>query len=147
MKTSVRISRRLFLGLTGGAIAGMSLPAGVAAIAGAPRANPAALRIQPARYRLREKLTENMVSVLPDAPPPVLRLKQGVPFSIDVTNMLPEASTMHWHGIRVPNKMDGVPYLTQWPIVQNETWHYSFTPKDAGTPIRIARPWSRWRVA
>jgi FtsP/CotA-like multicopper oxidase with cupredoxin domain len=111
----------------------MSLPAGIAAIAGAPSANPAALRIQPARYRLREKLTENMVSVLPDAPPPVLRLKQGVPFSIDVTNMLPEASTMHWHGIRVPNNMDGVPYLTQWPIVQNETWHYSFTPKDAGT--------------
>lgn len=127
------MNRRSFLALTGGAAAGLALPAGLSALAGSSKVNPAELRIQPARYRFRDKVTENMVSVFPDAPPPVLYLKQGVPFSINVTNTLAESSTMHWHGIRVPNKMDGVPYLTQWPIEQNETFAYSFTSQDAGT--------------
>ena len=133
MNASFEVSRRSFLALSGSALAGLCLPAGLSALAGGAETNPANLRIQPARFRLREAVTENMVSVFSDAPPPVLRLKQGVPFSIDVTNTLKDATTMHWHGLRVPNKMDGVPYLTQWPIQQNETWRYSFTSKDAGT--------------
>ena len=40
---------------------------------------------------------------------------------------------MHWHGIRLPNEMDGVPYLTQLPIAQNASFRYEFTPPDAGT--------------
>ena len=40
---------------------------------------------------------------------------------------------MHWHGIRLPNAMDGVPHLTQKPIAPGETFAYEFTCPDAGT--------------
>lgn len=133
MKTPFDLDRRSFLALIGAGTAGLALPTGFAAFAGPSETTPSELRIQGASYRLRDAVTENMVSVFPDAPPPVLHMRQGVPFSINVTNALEEASTMHWHGIRVPNEMDGVPYLTQWPIQQGETWRYSYTPQDAGT--------------
>ena len=40
---------------------------------------------------------------------------------------------MHWHGLRIPNAMDGVPYLTQFPIAPGEAFDYRFAPPDAGT--------------
>ena len=40
---------------------------------------------------------------------------------------------MHWHGIRLPNAMDGVPFLTQPPIPPGDSFTYTFTPPDAGT--------------
>jgi FtsP/CotA-like multicopper oxidase with cupredoxin domain len=66
-------------------------------------------------------------------PGPLLRLKQGEPARIVVANGLAEDTTVHWHGIRVPNAMDGVPFLTQPPIKPGETFAYEFTPPDAGT--------------
>jgi FtsP/CotA-like multicopper oxidase with cupredoxin domain len=50
-----------------------------------------------------------------------------------VENRLPEETTVHWHGIRLPNAMDGVPHLTQRPIAPGETFAYEFTCPDAGT--------------
>ena len=79
------------------------------------------------------KPTVGMMSFSPDGPPPVLRLKQGREATIDVVNMLDEASVVHWHGLRISNAMDGVPYLTQNPIEPGETFRYRFTPPDAGT--------------
>jgi FtsP/CotA-like multicopper oxidase with cupredoxin domain len=52
---------------------------------------------------------------------------------IAVENGLSEDTTIHWHGMRVPNPMDGVPGLTQPPIKASETFTYEFTPPDAGT--------------
>ena len=49
-------------------------------------------------------------------PGPTIRVRQGDPVRIVVENRLPEETTIHWHGVRVPNAMDGVPYLTQKPI-------------------------------
>lgn len=66
-------------------------------------------------------------------PGPTLRLKQGEPVRIVVENKLDEETTVHWHGIRLPNAMDGVPGLTQPPIMPGETFTYEFTPPDAGT--------------
>lgn len=66
-------------------------------------------------------------------PGPVLRLRQGAPFGATVENRLTENTTVHWHGIRLPNAMDGVPGLTQKPIRPGERFNYSFTPPDAGT--------------
>jgi len=40
---------------------------------------------------------------------------------------------VHWHGLRITNHMDGVPYLTQPPIEPGEEFIYEFTPPDAGT--------------
>jgi FtsP/CotA-like multicopper oxidase with cupredoxin domain len=65
--------------------------------------------------------------------PRVLRLTQGVPARILVTNDLDEVTTVHWHGLRVPHDQDGVPYLSQFPIGTGETHAYAFTPQDAGT--------------
>lgn len=66
-------------------------------------------------------------------PSPTLRVKQGQPFRAVVENALEQDTTVHWHGIRVPNAMDGVPGLTQQPIRPGESFAYEFTPPDAGS--------------
>jgi FtsP/CotA-like multicopper oxidase with cupredoxin domain len=68
-----------------------------------------------------------------DAPGPVLRIRQGTSFHATVENRLAENTTVHWHGIRLPNAMDGVPGLTQTSIRPGERFDYAFTPPDAGT--------------
>jgi FtsP/CotA-like multicopper oxidase with cupredoxin domain len=66
-------------------------------------------------------------------PGPELRVRQGQPVRITVVNKLDEDTTVHWHGVRLPNAMDGVPGLTQKPIRPGESFVYEFTPPDAGT--------------
>ena len=66
-------------------------------------------------------------------PGPTLRVRQGVPLRAVVENGLDEGTTVHWHGMRLPNAMDGVPGLTQPPIRPGERFTYAFTPQDAGT--------------
>lgn len=66
-------------------------------------------------------------------PGPTLRLRQGESARIIVENRLNEDTTVHCHGIRLPNDMDGVPGLTQKPIKPGESFTYEFTPPDAGT--------------
>lgn len=48
-------------------------------------------------------------------------------------NRLPQHTTVHWHGIRVPNAMDGVQYVTQPPVEPGESFSYEFEPPDTGT--------------
>src|SRR5439155_17676207 len=66
-------------------------------------------------------------------PGPELRVRRGEPVRITVSNKLGEDTTVHWHGIRLPNAMDGVPGLTQKPIRPGESFTYEFAPPDAGT--------------
>jgi len=66
-------------------------------------------------------------------PGPEIRLILGQAVKINFTNDLPQPTTIHFHGIRVPNAMDGVPGVTQEPIQSGESFTYEFTPKDAGT--------------
>lgn len=66
-------------------------------------------------------------------PAPVLRARQGQKLRVLFRNKLPEATTIHWHGIRIDIAMDGVPYLTQPPIEPGAEFLYEFTPPDAGT--------------
>ncbi len=67
-------------------------------------------------------------------PGPVLRVRQGERLTVQVTNDLAEATTVHWHGLRIPHAMDGVPYLTQPPIAGGGgRFEYSFVCPDAGT--------------
>ena len=66
-------------------------------------------------------------------PGPEIRLRQGEPVRIVVENKLEQDTTVHWHGIRLPNDMDGVPGLTQPPIKPGQKFTYEFTPPDAGT--------------
>src|SRR5690606_15197186 len=48
-------------------------------------------------------------------------------------NSLPEPTTIHWHGVRVPNDMDGAPGMTQDPIAPGAEFRYEFVLRDAGT--------------
>lgn len=66
-------------------------------------------------------------------PGPEIRVRQGDRLRLLVENRLPEATTVHCHGIRLPNAMDGVPHLTQRPIEPGETFTYEFDCPDAGT--------------
>ncbi len=66
-------------------------------------------------------------------PGPEIRVRQGERLRIAVENALDEETTVHWHGLRVPNAMDGVPHLTQAPIAPGETFTYEFDAVDAGT--------------
>ncbi|MEP0337153.1 MAG: multicopper oxidase family protein [Alphaproteobacteria bacterium] len=66
-------------------------------------------------------------------PGPEIRVRQGERLRVAVGNDLAEETTVHWHGLRVPNAMDGVPHLTQKPIAPGETFVYEFDAPDAGT--------------
>ncbi|MEM9635126.1 MAG: multicopper oxidase family protein [Pseudomonadota bacterium] len=125
------MNRRQFIALSGAAF-GCSLAGGLG-MAAVQRPKRAHLRLQIAGYRLRNGITPNLVSLSPDGPPPVLVAEQGKSAVFTVENGLDEYTSMHWHGIRLPNAMDGVPYLTQLPIAGGEVFEYQFTPPDAGT--------------
>lgn len=66
-------------------------------------------------------------------PGPTLEAVEGDRLRIYVTNRLPEPTTVHWHGLIIPNGMDGVAGLNQKPIPPGETWVYEFTVKHPGT--------------
>jgi FtsP/CotA-like multicopper oxidase with cupredoxin domain len=66
-------------------------------------------------------------------PGPTIEAVEGDRLRLYVTNRLPEPTTVHWHGVILPNGMDGVAGLTQPPIPSGETWVYDFTVRDPGT--------------
>lgn len=66
-------------------------------------------------------------------PGPILRATEGDRVRIEVKNNLTESTTIHWHGLYVPNNMDGVPYINQDPIKSGETFTYEFTLRNSGT--------------
>ena len=62
-----------------------------------------------------------------------IRVRQGDRVRVLAQNDLDQETTVHWHGIRTPNAMDGVPYLTQVPIPSGGDFLYEFDALDAGT--------------
>ena len=66
-------------------------------------------------------------------PGPMIRVTEGDQVRVIVKNELPAPTTIHWHGVEVPNAMDGVAGVTQDPIQPGETFTYEFTAKPAGT--------------
>jgi FtsP/CotA-like multicopper oxidase with cupredoxin domain len=66
-------------------------------------------------------------------PGPMIRAKVGDRVIVHFKNSLPEATTIHWHGLRVPNDMDGAPGVTQPPIPAGAEFRYEFDLRDAGT--------------
>jgi len=66
-------------------------------------------------------------------PGPRIRVTEGDHVRIHVTNHLPESTTVHWHGLSVPNQMDGPANITQQPIPPGGSYTYDFTAGPAGT--------------
>ncbi|WP_433896885.1 multicopper oxidase domain-containing protein [Sphingobacterium mizutaii] len=66
-------------------------------------------------------------------PMPTLTFTEGDTAEIHVHNKLKEGTSLHWHGVYLPNKEDGVPFLTQMPIEPNSTFTYRFPIIQDGT--------------
>ena len=66
-------------------------------------------------------------------PGPTIRVPHGQRVTRRFLNGLPQPSTVHWHGVRIENAMDGAPELTQAPVQPGAEFLYDFEPPDAGT--------------
>jgi FtsP/CotA-like multicopper oxidase with cupredoxin domain len=66
-------------------------------------------------------------------PGPIIRATEGETVRIVVKNNLKESTSIHWHGLYVPNNMDGVPYINQEPIRPGATFTYEFPLRNPGT--------------
>ncbi len=66
-------------------------------------------------------------------PGTTIRISHGQAVNATVQNALDVPTAVHWHGIRLPNNMDGVAGLTQAAIQPGESFRYQFTPPDSGT--------------
>ena len=67
------------------------------------------------------------------SPGPTIEVVEGDRVRIFVTNKLPEVTSVHWHGQRLPNGMDGISGLTQAPIPPGKTYCYEFVARRPGT--------------
>lgn len=86
-----------------------------------------------ASFNLQQEAPIRVMHYNKSIPGPVLRIPQGRESVILFENVLDEPSTVHWHGLRIDNAMDGVPGMTQAPVQPGETFEYRLTPPDAGT--------------
>jgi CopA family copper-resistance protein len=79
------------------------------------------------------KKTKRAIAVNGQIPMPTLTFTEGDTAEIYVHNGLKEESSLHWHGLFLPNRMDGVPFLTQMPIKPGTTYFYRFPIIQHGT--------------
>lgn len=79
-------------------------------------------------WAYRDASTPGSVGVVPG---PLLEVNQGEHVLVHFRNELPETTTIHWHGLRVPNASDGTP-AAQEPVAPGATFDYSFDAEDAG---------------
>ena len=85
------------------------------------------------QWMILEGVTVTAFTYNGTVPGPMIRVTEGDRVRVIVRNELPVPTTIHWHGVEVPNAMDGVPGVTQDPIQPGETFTYEFTAKPAGT--------------
>ncbi len=123
-----RLDRRQFLA-AGASVSLMGLCAfpRAAAAATAITAGPASITLDP------ERGATPVLAYGGQVPGPLLRVRQGERLQFELHNDLDEATTVHCHGMRMPNPMDGVPFLTQEPIEPGTSFLYDFDAVDAGT--------------
>ena len=88
---------------------------------------------EPVRRQLAPGMTANLWGYNGQSPGPTIECVEGDRLRIFVTNRLPEHTTIHWHGVLLPNGMDGVGGLTQPHIGVGKTFVYEFEMKHAGT--------------
>ena len=76
---------------------------------------------------------KHAIAVNGQIPMPTLTFTEGDIAEIYVHNEMEVGTSLHWHGLFLPNKEDGVPYLTQMPIAPHTTHKYSFPVVQSGT--------------
>ena len=65
-------------------------------------------------------------------PGPLIKTRVGDRLIVHFKNELDEPTTVHWHGVRVPIEMDGVPEISQPEVKKGESFTYDFVVRDAG---------------
>jgi FtsP/CotA-like multicopper oxidase with cupredoxin domain len=102
-----------------------------------PDAEARRLTAAPGQARIRpEPAPETPVWAFDgQAAPPVLRVKLGEAVRLRLENKTERPLSLHWHGVRNRNAMDGVGGVTQAPVAPGGSFLYEFTPPDAGTSL------------
>ncbi|HEY4136012.1 MAG TPA: multicopper oxidase family protein [Alphaproteobacteria bacterium] len=128
MRPFADLSRRRFL-------LGTAALAGIAALPKPLRADPGAIALlaKERPLRLPGLAGPSPAWTYGDGWPLELRVPRGETMRATLNNGLQEHTTIHWHGVRVPYVMDGVPYFTQDPVQPGQSFTYSFAPPDPGT--------------
>jgi FtsP/CotA-like multicopper oxidase with cupredoxin domain len=85
------------------------------------------------RWNILPAVTVDAYAFNAQVPGPRLHFRQGDRVRINVTNRLPETTTVHWHGLILPNVMDGPAHITQEPIENGSVYRYEFTAVQSGT--------------
>lgn len=91
------------------------------------------LRPSVVRWQILPDVTVDAYAYNGQIPGPRIHIRQGDRVRINVTNGLPEETTVHWHGLILPNQMDGPAEITQAPIEPGQTYSYEFTATQHGT--------------
>lgn len=132
LRPGMALSRRAFLTMSAAGLAAAGLPTALRAGSTRPAMDitAAAARVSLVGPDPHETAVWAYGGRVPG---PAIRLRQGERLAVRVANQLDEPTTVHWHGLRVPNAMDGVPHLTQPPIEPGQTFDYVFDVPDAGT--------------
>jgi FtsP/CotA-like multicopper oxidase with cupredoxin domain len=97
-----------------------------------PRILEINLEAKVARVSLADGVSLDAWTYNGGVPGPLIRLHIGDRLIVHFTNRLPQPTTVHWHGLRVPIQMDGVPDISQPDVKPGESFTYDFTVPDAG---------------
>lgn len=136
------LPRRRFLQGTAGMAAMLAWPLGANAVV---KESHLALPLSSSRVDTKFELTlartqvnfsgtpASAITVNGTVPGPLLRMHEGRDVTIALTNRLDEVTAAHWHGLKVPNNMDGVPGVTFPGIKPGETFQYRFELRQSGT--------------
>jgi FtsP/CotA-like multicopper oxidase with cupredoxin domain len=131
------IGRRQFLRAGGAALVGAAAAGSRLTLAGAP-ATPIkkpdyALNIQPCDLEIAPGVLVKTIAYNGQVPGPVLRMREGVPVTIDVTNMTPNKEIVHWHGLAIDSENDGAMEEGSPMILPRARMRYWYTPRPSGT--------------
>ena len=140
--TGHALPRRRFLQGTAGVAAMLAWPLGANAVV---KESHLALPLSSSRVDTKFELTlartqvnftgtpASAITLNGTVPGPLLRMHEGRDVTITLTNRLDEVTAAHWHGLKVPNNMDGVPGVTFPGIKPGETFQYRFDLRQSGT--------------
>ncbi len=117
----------------GGPMPGMAAPPTKAVPDGAKVTN-LSLELRVIEHELVPGVVVPMMAYERQVPAPTIRIEEGEWLAIDFLNSSDEMHTIHWHGLLVGDyRMDGVPYLTQPPVMRGERYRYEFQARPYGT--------------
>jgi CopA family copper-resistance protein len=132
--------RRFVQGVTaGGILTGIGLGPATLFAKSAERTGPETLRGKEFDLTIGPRavnftgLPGTATAINGSVPAPILRWREGDRVTLRVTNLLPETSSIHWHGIILPFRMDGVPGISFDGIAPGQTFTYRFDVRQTGT--------------